>query len=174
MQTRGPPSPPHWRPGAGGLLLPVADEDPAVPALPLPAAAPGEAVAPIAGLHLTLLSTAAMAPLVAALGPGTPPPALFWPRPPPPLQLGPLTLATAPPHPAKDPPGCATPRRTWHQPLLDQAAWAAWLGAALRAWAARWPALPWPAPEAGRLYHLSRFNNRGGDPARSIGEVWAG
>ena len=155
------------------MLYLVADDDPAVPALPLPAGATGEAVAPVAGLHITLLSTAAMAPLVAALGSDTPPPALFWPGPPPPLALGPLTLATAPPHPHKDPPG-SPPRRTWHQPLRDQAAWAAWVQRAVRAWTARWPALPWPAPEAARVYHLSRFNNRGGDPARSIGEVWAG
>lgn len=85
-------------------------------------------------------------------------------------------VATRGPHPVKDPPDCRRPRRTGFLVLTprDQAACAATmrqvvdaLDRASRAAGAG----PFPHPEPDRFFHLSVWNNRGGDAMRSIGDI---
>ncbi len=159
-----------WTPGAGGLLglvpvsaLPtVIEED-----LPL-------AARPVRPLHVTLLRSASMAPLVECLGPDWDAIRETLPPVPLPRLSGRLRKAQRPPHPDKDPPGETRPRRTWFLAAREPAALQAALGAVVRALDAASRARggpPFPHPEPDRFFHVSLFNDRGGDPTRSIGDI---
>lgn len=84
-----------------------------------------------------------------------------------------LFLAERPPHPDKDPPTEQRPRRTWFRRVASQDRCHAVLEAIvdeLRAASGQ----PFPHPEADRFFHLSCWNNRGGEGRRSIGDIGPG
>lgn len=164
----------HWTPGSGGLVAEV--PQPAIAQVPLPPTCP-PGTAAVRPLHLTALRRASMAPLEDVLGPN----AQHW------LSLLPsLALPTfsptvheavRPPHPTKDPADCTIPRRTGFLVPRDQATLHATLAAVVVALEraslkAGGPAFPHPEPE--RFFHLSVWNNRGGDAWRSIGDIHEG
>ncbi len=159
-----------WTPNEGGLLLVIPDEELAAFPCPPP---PEPDQQPVRELHLTLLSRRSLAALAALPSPPPLPEGLLERLPPPTLRLLPgLHRADRPASPER-PLG----KRSYFQVLDGQGAWAAWTGSVLAAWqnSAQHvnPAL-WPAAEAGRLYHLSRFNRGGGAPLASVGDVgWA-
>ena len=160
------PGPLAWAPGQGGLLLPLSGAPPLRP--------PAEEAAPVHELHLTLLRSADMAPLVEPLGPRSA--ALsaelpLWI----PVWVSPdLWPVARPPHPTRDPPGELRPVRSWVQRVLDPAPHLARRAALVARLDAASRALGGPAfapADDGRALHLTRFNNRGGDPRRSVGDV---
>jgi hypothetical protein len=127
-------------------------------------------------LHVTLFRSAEMAPLVGLLGEEWPALAAALPAwAPVGLEPG-LWEVVRPPHPTRDPPWEGRPVRSWVQRLADPARHLG-LRAALVAQldeAARARGGPGFAPEGGgRALHVTRFNNRGGDPRRSVGDVGA-
>jgi hypothetical protein len=164
----------EWSPGQGGLLALVPlDALPTVVELDLAPSAC--AVRP---LHMTLLRGVAMAPLVSALGPdweavrATLPP-IPWPQ-----LMGLMRLAVREPHPTKDPPGEKRPRRTWFLEAGNQGelrdALSSLVVALDGACVARGgpsvaPALSRAATS--RFFHVSLYNDREGDPMRSIGDI---
>ncbi len=162
----------RWVPGRGGLLASVRPEWVGAPdpgrlspdAIPIPRDA----------LHVTLLSTDAMSPLVDTLGPAWPSLRAGLSCPPRPRFDGHLHRAERPPHPRKDPPEEARPRRTWFLAVADQGAWRRALAQIVtelsRASIER-GGQAFAHPESDRFFHLSLFNNREGDPARSIGDI---
>lgn len=162
----------HWTPGGGGLLA-------RVPSTALPSLddreLPAEAIALAdEDLHITLLRSAAMQPLIAWFGDD--PRSLLdtLPDVPFPVVEPGLHVATRPPHPVKDAPDEQRPRITWFHRLADQPAWTRALDAIVvaidRALRSRGgPGFEHPEPT--RLFHVSRLNNRGGASARSIGSI---
>lgn len=160
----------EWTPGAGGLLalVPLA----ALPTIRHAELAP--TAAPVQPLHVTLLASASMAPLVDVLG-------VDWatvreslpPVPLPPLD-GHLRCARRPPHPTKDPPGETRPRHTWFLTVSEPGPLRTAVAAVVRALDAASRARggpPFPHPEPERFFHVSVFNDREGDPRRSIGDI---
>lgn len=160
-----------WKPGNGGLLALI---DPAwVPGVPPPEDRGAMAISP-AHLHVTLFRRASMAPLVDVLGPAWDAIEPTLPRPPRPCFEPILHRATRGPHPTKDPPGETRSRNTWFLVLSDQQAWHACVRrivTRLDAESRRRAGLTFRHPEPARLFHLSLFNDREGDPARSIGDI---
>lgn len=164
----------HWVPGAGGLLALVPDSllgsrlrgDVAL-------SMPPSAVA-VQPLHLTCLASRSMASLVDVLDPQTVLPTLpqierlgFEPT---------VFVAERGPHPDKDPPQVTAPRRTGF--LVADAASQAHCHAVLRAVVTALDQAsraqggpPFLHPEPQRFFHLSVWNNRGGAPRRSIGDI---
>lgn len=159
----------HWTPGRGGLLarVPPSCVPPLSPALR--ARLPPEA-RPIDDPHITLLRGASMAPLVGVLDAG-----ITARLPPPPLPRFSAVLhrATRGPHPTKDPPGSALPRTTWFRAVVEQDRCHAVLAEIVAMLAAE-SARPFPHPEPDRFFHLSCWNDRGGDGMRSIGDIGPG
>ena len=163
----------HWVPGAGGLLALVPPHRLAVGdrGVVLPTGA-----TPVQPLHLTCLRSASMAPLVGLLDPGE----LVDALPPMPMpELHPTVwVAHRPPHPTKDAVDCTLPRRTGFlaatpsgqrrcQVVLEEVVHH--IDRACR----RAGAGPFPHPEPQRFFHISVWNNRGGDSHRSIGDICA-
>ena len=156
----------HWTPGAGGLLAVM---EVAMVAEQLPQSMPSDCH-PVRPLHLTCLRGQSMAPLVGRLPelpalPGLPLPT-FDPT---------VWVAHRPPHPVKDSPG-APSRRTGFLAVRNQSDCRAVVAEVVRrldaaSRALGGPAFPHPEPE--RFFHLSVWNNRGGDPMRSIGDIQA-
>ena len=159
-----------WRPGSGGLVASIADAR--MPGLQMEL--PDRAARPVRPLHVTLLRSASMAPLVDVLGGEAA--ALCASLPAfPSVRLGTrLHQATRPPHPLKDPPGSREPRITWFivpdDPAPMQAALARIVDA-LDAASRRRGGPAFSHPEPDRMFHVSVFNNRGGDAWRSIGDI---
>jgi len=156
----------HWTPGAGGLLAMV-PVDLVEDTLPQEVPVDG---APVRPLHLTCLRSVSMAPLLGVLDRL---PAL--PAPPPPRFHPTVHVAVRPPHPVKDP-ADAPFRRTGFLAVANQEEWAALVEHVVRqldlaSRAAGGP--PFPHPERDRFFHLSVWNNRGGDAMRSIGDIQA-
>ena len=162
----------EWTPGEGGLLALVAPE--MVPALVMRSVVPG--ACPVRPLHLTLLRSASMGPLVPVLGPHWPRIQCGLPRVPAPILLPRLERATRPPHPRRDPPGESRSRTTWFVQPADpdrlRAAVAA-IVSALDEHSRAHGGPAFPHPEPARFFHVSVFNDRGGDPRRSIGDIGA-
>ena len=168
----------HWTPGAGGLLalvpasaLDAAGRGGVTLAIPVPPAA-----APVRPLHLTVLASRSMAPLVGLLDPAILLPQL------PPIELPDFDpkvyVAKRGPHPDKDLPHESRPRHTGFLAVDDagQAHWHAVLQDVVRrldhaSRAAGGP--PFAHPEPKRFFHLSVWNNRKGDARRSIGDIQA-
>lgn len=162
-----------WTPGEGGLVAGVPPH--LVPTI-LAEGLPPEARA-VQPLHITLLRTASMAPLVPVLGPVWA--ALRATLPPVPApQLGArVHCARRPPHPTRDPPGSVLARHTWFVVPTDPAPLRAALQGIVRALAAASRGRGGPDfghPEPGRFFHVSLFNDRGGDARRSIGDIGPG
>jgi hypothetical protein len=166
---------PHvvWSPGAG-LVLELGE-------IALPAAHPADVTVPegfarVRGAHLTLLrrrSLAAIVPFVAADGAARGASLAALPSPPPVALTGPLCRAEAPEEDASLGPG---PRVSLYLACTGQDALHAYLAAVVatldaRSRAAGGPAFPHPEPD--RLFHVSVWNNRGGDPRHSVGGVTA-
>lgn len=161
----------RWTPGKGGLLAVI---EPAwVPATP-PPDDPHAVPIPPAHLHVTLLRSASMAPLVDVFGPHWTEIEPSLPRPPRPRFSSGLQCATRAPHPTKDPPDETRSRSTWFLVVDDQAAWHEALRrivTKLDEASRRRAQLTFRHPEPDRLFHVSLFNDRDGDPARSIGDI---
>lgn len=160
-----------WSPGHGGLLARV--DPPWVPGTRPPADPHATAISP-ADLHVTLLRGASMLALVDVLGPHWSAIAPTLPRPPRPRFAPTLHRATRGPHPTKDPPGETRTRSTWFLLIEDQGAWRETLSqivTQLDSASRRRANLTFAHPEPDRLFHLSVYNDRGGDPARSIGDI---
>jgi len=156
----------HWTPGAGGLMA-------IVPARLveewLPQSIPAGCT-PVRPLHLTCLRSGSMAPLVGVLD-SVP----VLPQLPVPVLHREVHIAQRSAHPLKDPAGSEM-RRTGFLAVANQAECHAVmrdvvsiLDAASRS--AGGPHFPHPEPE--RFFHLSVWNNRGGDAMRSIGDIRA-
>lgn len=159
-----------WTPGRGGLVA----ELPAGLVPTVLAEGLGRGARPVRPLHLTLLRTASMAPLVPVLGPEWGALQADLPPFPAPRLLPTLHVATRPPHPVKDPPGSTAPRTTWFIVPADPAPLHRALSALVAALdglsrARGGPAFPHPEPD--RMFHVSLFNDRGGDGRRSIGDI---
>lgn len=159
-----------WRPGIGGLVADV-PEGLVPPAL---REAPEPDARRVRPLHVTLLRSASMAPLVPVLGPEAT--ALCTRLPPVPVGvlLPSLHRASRPPHPVKDPVGTTLPRTTWFVVPADPAPLRGALAAivfALDAASRARGGPDFPNPEPERFFHVSVFNNRGGDAWRSIGDI---
>lgn len=159
-----------WRPGIGGLVAHV----PEALLPPLLHEAPAPHACRVRPLHVTLLRTAGMAPLVPVLGPEAAALCARLPGVPASVLLPSLHRASRPPHPVKDPAGSTVPRTTWFVVPADPARLRRALAdivlaldAASRARGG--PAFPHPEPR--RFFHVSVFNNRGGDAWRSIGDI---
>ncbi len=131
-----------------------------------------EEARPIADPHVTLLRGVSMAPLLGTLGPQAAEVLAALPPLPDPRLGTRLHLATRPPHPTKDPPGTTHPLRTWFRTVENQAAFHDALEQVVLV-LAQLAARPFPHPERHRFFHLSCFNNRGGDGMRSIGDICA-
>lgn len=159
-----------WTPGDGGLLALVSPYLlPTIKAVGLPAGA--RAVRP---LHLTLLRSASMAPLVPVLGPVWGEVRATLPPLPAPRFSARLHIACRGPHPTKDPKGSLRERHTWFVTPVDAHALREAVGGIVCALdaASRARGGPvFPHPEPGRFFHLSVFNDRGGDARRSIGDI---
>ena len=161
-----------WTPGKGGLVAEL-PTDVALPDLEPPADPDAR---PVQRLHVTLLARASMAPLVPVLGPSWARlrptlPAIGLPR-----FVGPLRRATRAPHPTKDLPAVTRDRITWFITVQNPQPLRSALAALVRALDAEsqsrgGPAFPHPEPD--RFFHVSLYNNRGGDPHRSIGDIRA-
>ncbi len=168
----------HWTPGAGGLLALVpasvveaGHRGAVVPAIRIP-----DGCAPVRPLHFTCLSSRSMAPLVGLLDApqvieSLPELAL------PPLHPG-VHVATRAPHPIKDPTDCTIPRRTGFLAVAPagQQACHAILREVVRCLdraSRRAGGPPFLHPEPDRFFHLSVWNNRGGESMRSIGDICA-
>jgi hypothetical protein len=162
-----------WTPGRGGL---VAELPPGlVPTVMAEGLGAGARV--VQPLHVTLLRTASMAPLVPVLGPAWPELRGALPAFPAPHLLSQLHRAERPPHPEKDPPGATAPRTTWFLVPADPAPLRAALAdivAALDAASRARGGPTFPHPEPERFFHVSLFNDRGGDARRSIGDIGPG
>lgn len=160
----------EWVPGSGGLLAIVPyDALPTVVELDLAASAC--AVGP---LHMTLLRSVTMAPLVSVLGPdweelcATLPP-VPWPE-----LVGLMRLAVREPHPTKDAPGEKRPRRTWFLAAGNQEQLRGALSDLMDALDEASRSRGGPSvsrAEAARFFHVSLYNDREGDPMRSIGDI---
>lgn len=158
-----------WHPGRGGLLVLVPPACVPIPTAAERADLPPEA-APVIVPHLTLLRGASMAPLLGRVRPAV---LDHLPPFPAPTFVPGLFLAERPPHPDKDPPTERRPRRTWFRLVADQGRCHAVLQdivAELRAASG----LDFPHPEPDRCFHLSCWNNRGGEGRRSIGDIGPG
>lgn len=163
---------PHlvW-PAGGGLILelgavlwppPDAADAPLEPGL-----------APIPHAHLTLLRRRSLAGIAAAIGADPAATLAALPPPPPVLLCGPRRRAEAP---EEDPTLGPGPRVSLFYACANQDALHDWLAAVVAVLDARSRAAGGPAfphPEADRLFHVSAWNNRGGDPRRSVGGVTA-
>jgi len=158
----------NWKPGRGGLVVDIA-----TPLIVESMQTPANSQR-VTSLHITSLATASMAPLVVPLGPhwGSIRPIL--PPMPTPIFEPTLQAAVRPPHPTKDPPDCPTDRCTHFLVVKNQAQLHRWLQSivdALNRACQRVNAAPFAHPEPNRFFHMSVFNNRGGQPHRSIGDI---
>ena len=159
-----------WRPGIGGLVAAVSDA-----LLPMPLReAPAPDARRVRPLHVTLLRSASMAPLVPVLGREATALCARLPPVPAGVLLPALHRASRPPHPVKDPAGTTVRRMTWFFVPADpeplRRALADIVGALDGASRAR-GGTPFPHPEPRRFFHVSVYNNRGGDAWRSIGDI---
>jgi hypothetical protein len=162
-----------WTPGDGGLLALVSPQlVPTIMAEGLPTDA--RAVQP---LHLTLLRSVSMLPLVSVLGPVWGQVRASLAAIPAPRLAARVHMASRPPHPTRDPAGTTQDRHTWFVLPVDPEPLRAAVSEIVRALDAASRARGGPAfphPEPGRLFHVSLFNDRGGDARRSIGDIHAG
>lgn len=151
-----------WTPGAGGLLAHLHG------ALDVPH--PGvPAAVTVRPLHVTLLGRRSVAPLMGAseaavqavFAQAPPPPPLVW--------APALHLAERGPHPDKDPPSETRPRRTWFVVPVTQGVWRRYLLELVGRIDDVVGGFPHPEPQ--RFFHVSVFNNRGGEGWRSIGDI---
>jgi|GEM_PF-4228260 len=161
----------HWTPGAGGLLALVPPHVLEGRGVVVP-----EGAAAVRPLHLTCLASRSMAPLVGTLDPAEVLPRL--PRMPLPDFVAGVETAHRPPHPVKDPPGTRTSRETGFLAATpdSQLTCHAVLREVVRILALSSQACggpDFPHPEPDRFFHLSVWNNRGGDAMRSIGDICA-
>ncbi len=160
----------EWTPGDGGLVAAVPCE-----ALPtLTEVAPAAEAEAVQRLHMTLLRSDSMAPLVDVIASdwerlrATLPP-IPWPQ----FESA-LRVAVRGPKPPKDPPSERRPRRTWFLAARDQQALRSVLLQVVEALDTASRARGGPGfrhPEPARFFHVSLYNNRGGDPMRSIGDI---
>ena len=160
----------HWNPGAGGL---VADLEPSALVWPEELGMP-EGAHRVTPFHLTLVSGRSMAPLVDVLGAEWARIRVDLPRLPDAQFSQHLQRAERPPPPLKDGPHERRPRVTWFLVLTNAAAVREVVDhivSILDDHYARRTGERFFRPEADRFFHLSVFNNRDGDPRRSIGDI---
>ena len=158
-----------WTPGKTGLCIEIPEAFP----VSISRAPTDEAAVVIEPRHITLLRRASLVPIIDELTKAWNEHMLVVP-PIPPLRLDTdLCLATRPPHPEKDPPDCVSDRKTWFVAVLDQTLWSLWLDLFVEQinQALGLSDSPWPNPETERFFHVSIFNNRHGDPFRSVGDI---
>jgi hypothetical protein len=159
-----------WVPGHSGLVAVVSPHG--LPMVDERALSPDARRLHDDALHITLLRRRSLQPWLDALAPSWPDLARRLPTPPPPRFDPRLRCARRPPHPTKDPATETRERLTWFFAVGDQEQWRRALEGIVTALAdALGAALTHPEP--GRFFHLSLYNNRGGDPARSIGDIRA-
>ncbi len=126
--------------------------------------------APVRPLHLTFLRRKSMEPLVSVLDCAPALPLL-----PMPVLHRDVHVAQRSPHPQRDPAGSGM-RRTGFLAVVNQDAYHAVMRdavALLDAASRRAGGPAFPPPEADRFFHVSVWNNRGGDAKRSIGDIRA-
>ena len=158
-----------WNPGQTGLCLHIPEEFP----ITISAAPDDEAAAIVKPRHITLFRQASLKPILEPLGRAWSDGIINIP-PIPPLRLAPnLYLAQRGPHPEKDPENCRIERKTWFVAVADQTLWSLWLDMFVAEMNEAMSGLkePWTNPEPDRFFHVSIFNNRDGDPFRSIGDI---
>jgi hypothetical protein len=162
-----------WTPGNGGLLALVSpDLVSTITAQELPVHARA-----VQTLHLTLLRSASMLPLVPVLGPVWGQVRASLPPVPAPRFTPRVHVAIRPPHPTRDPADMTRARHTWFVVPVDQEPLRAALSEIVCALDLASRARGGPAfrhPEPRRLFHVSLFNDRGGDGRRSIGDIHLG